>query len=348
MTQAGAAPATGAPKRLSAWLARLGPLAVERPSPSLEVAAAGVGGALVAAGVIAIGGDRWASTGSSAQALVLTAALLAGAMAAMARTPAPLAVAGVSASGLAAPALAFFVTAGGGFPSLRDVAILGGLLVAGLYLLGPWKGHTFHLGVLVAAGWVLGLTFGDFGIDRTTSGFSTIGDTVSGAGAASMVVGVAYLGFGSWLHDEGLRGMATPFLAVAVLALPLGALAVLRDTDDVLQSVVMVVIGGAIALVGGRSRRRGGIWIGIAIAGVGLGALATGITDSDPIAGLLMAAAGAGLVFAAPRVDAIAGQPPSTAPPLTPGSQEPTDGPTTAVRRRRRPPEPPPADPEGP
>ena len=308
-------PGGGAANDLATWLTRLGPLAVHRPPPSIRRALAGVGGALLAAGVVVLGGDRWASSGSSGVGLVLTSGLLVASLIAMRRPPSPVAVAGVAASGLAAPALAFFLTAGGGFPSLREMALLAGILLAGLYVVGPWKGHTFHLSVLAVAGWVVALSFADLSVGRSVfGGFGSLADIVAGAGAASMVIGVAYLGLGSWLHDEGLEGMATPFLAVAALALPLGALAVLRDSADALQGLVALVIGVAVAFVGARCRRQGTTWIGVGLAAFGVMGMASGLADGAAVVAVLVAVAGAGLVVVAPWAAALVGEGDAAAP----------------------------------
>lgn len=310
MTVGGGDRGGGLPAALAARFTHLGPLATARPAPALGQALAGVGGTLVAAGAVLLAGNRWVSTGTSGLAVVLVGTLLVTGVVAIVRAPPPVAVAGVAASGVAAPALSFFVTAGAGFPSLREVALLAGALLAGLYGVGPWRGHTFHLSILVVAGWLVALSFGDFGVEPSLSGgLRTIGQAVSGAGAASMVVGVVYLGLGSWLHDEGLEGMATPFLGVAALALPLGAVVLLRDSAGVLRGVVALTIGAVVALVGARCRRRGTTWLGVALGALGVVALVEGLTDSPVVEAALVAAAGAGLVLLAPTASAVVGQP---------------------------------------
>jgi len=315
LSHASRGPGGGAAANLSVWLTTLGPLAVRRPPPSIGRALAGVGGAVLAVGVVALGGDRWASSGSSGVALVLTGGLLAASLTAMRRPPSPLAVAGVAASGVAAPALAFFLTAGGGLPSLRVVALSAGILVLGLYAVGPWKGHTFHLSVLVVAGWVVALSLGNLGVERPLfGGFASLAGILTGAGAASMVVGVAYLGIGSWLHDEGLEGMATPFLAVAALSLAVGALAVVRDSAGALQGLVALAVGAAVAFVGARCRRRGTTWIGVGLAAFGVVPLASGLSDGAAVTAILVAVSGAGLVALSPWAAAVAGDDDGTGP----------------------------------
>jgi len=285
---------------------------------------------LVAAGVVTLAGQRWASSGSGALAAVVTAAALAAAVAAIVRLPPHLAVAGVGASGVAAPAFAFFVSAGSGVPSVREVAVLAGLLLGGLYTVGPWRGHTFHLTILVVASWVLALSFGNFGIERAFfGGFDTVGDAVSTAGAASMVLGVIYLGFGSWLHDTGLEGTATPFLGVAALALPVGAFAVVRDLPDAVQGVVAVAVGAAVALVGARCRRRGTTWLGLAVAVFGVPVLADALSDRTGVAAVAVVVAGAGLVVLAPLVGALVGEPAPELPAAEPPPPPAGDGPAS-------------------
>lgn len=306
--QPGRGGGNGLSDRLVAWLTTLGPLAVDRPAPSLGQTTAGVGGALVAGAVVVLGGDRWASSGEEALGIVLTVGLLAASVAAMTRTQPPLTTAAVAASGVAAPAAGFFLAAmGDGLPSLREVAVLAGVMLGCLYAVGPWRGHTFHLALLATAAWVLALTLGGLGITQS-GGFSTVGDTITGGGAASMAVGVVYLGLGSWLHDEGLRGVATPFLGVAVLALPIGAFVVVRDTNAVLQGLVLMASGAVIAFVGGRCRRRGLIWIGVGVVALGVVLVPGGVTDSTAAGAVLVTVLGAALVAVAPRLAALVGE----------------------------------------
>lgn len=330
------------PEGLPGWLTRLGPLASRRPPPSLGRAVAAVGGALVAAGAVTVAGERWASSGSNGLAVLLSGAALAGSVAAVVRAPPPVQVAAVAASGIAAPALAFFLSAGGGLPSVRAVALLAGLLLTALYVAGPWRGHTFHLALLVAAGWLFALSLTDLGGDGTVvDGFGTLGDVVTGAGVASMAVGVLYLGAGWWFHAARLEGMATPFLAVGCLALPLGAFVVVRDGGDLAGGMVALAAGAGMALVGGRCRRRGTTWIGVVVATFGVLGVVEGVAPDDIVAAaLLLAAAGAGIVVAAPLVALAVGEagmgepraPAEDGPPPPPERPDPPEPPDWSVR----------------
>lgn len=286
-----------------AWLAELGPLASRRPPVSLGGALAGSGGAVLAVGAVLVAGDRWAGGGGSALALAVTGTVLAAGAAATVLAPRAVRPAGVGAAGISAPAVAFFASAGGGLPALGEVALLAGVLLAGLYLLGPWRGHTFHLAILVAAGWLFALSLGDLGLDAgVVDGLDTVGEVLTGAGITSMALGVAYLAVAVWLHRRGLEGMVTPFLGVACLALPLGALAVVRDTGEAAGGAVAVVVGAGMAVVGWRCARRGTTWTGVGVAAAGVVVAARDVAPGGTAgAGLLIAAAGAGVVLVAWR-----------------------------------------------
>ncbi|HVL92238.1 MAG TPA: hypothetical protein VM264_02745, partial [Acidimicrobiales bacterium] len=204
---------------------RLGHLAEARPAPSPVGAAAALGGALLAGALTAVAFDSWAATGSAALALALTGGVLAAALLALASPaslPRPVVPAAVAASGLAVPAFSFFTAgAGGDFPSLRPVAVLAGLALAALYLVGPSPGHTFHLALLAAAVWLgaVALT-GPAGFLLRTG---TLADALVTAGLVSAAVGGAQLAAGRWLDGAGLAGMATPLLGVGAAAATAGA-----------------------------------------------------------------------------------------------------------------------------
>ncbi|MGH9181112.1 MAG: hypothetical protein ACRDY5_05295, partial [Acidimicrobiales bacterium] len=204
---------------------RLGPSAVERPVPSVPGVAAAAGGALLAGGLALVAYDSWSGGGRSAPSLVLTAAVLATSLLALAGPAGPLSgpvvPAAVAASGVSAPALAFFcVGAGGEFPPLRPAALLAGLALAALYLVGPAPGHSFHLTLLAAAAWLAALAgTGPGGVLLRTG---TLAGAVVDAGVASLLVGLAQLAAGWWLDRAGLVGMAPPLMGVGASAAAFG------------------------------------------------------------------------------------------------------------------------------
>lgn len=273
---------------------------------SLGEALAGAGGALVAGGLIVVAGRAWAEAGSAGGPLAVTATLLASTAVALVWAGPPARAAAVAASGLTAPAAAFFLSALGGTPSQRVTAVVAGAVVAALYLAGPAPGHTFHLAVLVAAGWAFALSLGDAG-SILSGGFGTVADLVAGAGVASMVAGASYLAAGAWLHARGLEGMATPFLGVGAPALALGSVAAVQE--ELPAAAALVVVGIAVAAVGGWCRRRGTTWTGVALLAAGAALAGTAVDDGRvEVAALVAVVAGVVLVALAPRAAAAVGE----------------------------------------
>jgi len=127
--------------------------------PSLDTGLAGIGGALAALAVVVVAAERWSKSGSTGASVAMTAVVLGLGMAGLARAAGPqeFRAAGAGAAGIAAPALAFYQVASGGSPSVRTFAFLAGVLLASLYLTGPWRGHPFHLSILAVAGWLFGM-----------------------------------------------------------------------------------------------------------------------------------------------------------------------------------------------
>ncbi|MEO6121028.1 MAG: hypothetical protein ABIW46_00395, partial [Acidimicrobiales bacterium] len=128
---------------------------------------AALGGALVAGALAVVAYDSWSAGASGVVPLVLTGAVLATSLLALAwagSVTGAVVPAAVASSGVIVPAVAFF-TAGfhGEFPSLRSVALLGGLALAALYLVGPAPGHNFHLALLAGAGWLAAVAWSGSG-----------------------------------------------------------------------------------------------------------------------------------------------------------------------------------------
>lgn len=287
----------------------LGVAARRRPGPSLATGLAGAGGALVALGVVVLAGERWADTRRPGLSVLLAAAVVAAGLVGMMQPANHLRAAAAAAAGLAAPGLAFFLVAGDGVPSFRQFAVVSGVMLAAMYLVGPWRGHTFHLAILAVAGWLAAVALVDIspwsGLPRGDA-FRSLSSVVTDAGAVSMVVGVVYLLAGWWLDREDLKGMATPLLGVGSAALLLGALVVGQSEGDVAGGVLAVASGAALCAVGAVTSRRGTTWAGLVAVALGVIALvdAAAGDESVVLGSVLLAAAGAALVGLAPRVGA--------------------------------------------
>ncbi|MGH9164060.1 MAG: hypothetical protein ACRDZW_00915, partial [Acidimicrobiales bacterium] len=220
----------------------------------------------------------------------------------------PVGAAAAAASGLVAPAVWFFVLAGDGVPSLETVAVLGGVTLAVLYLIGPTPGHGFHLATLAVSAWVLALALavGGIGGDALFGGAAeTLADSVTSAGVASIVLGLALLAVGWWLDRCRLAGAATPLLGVGTVATVAGLVLALRDAVPLLAAPVVLLGAAAVVAAGRPGCRRGQLWAGEVLAG------AAGVVATDGlVAGrgvvtraVVVAALGAVLVAAAALVE---------------------------------------------
>jgi hypothetical protein len=289
------APVETLPERLRA---HLGPRAVKRPVPDLHEG-------LVAFGTVGFAIDRFGDSGSNGLGLLFSAGLLAVSLAVLARGPIAYQPAAVAASTVAVPALAFFLVASDRKPSVSLAAFIAAGVLAALYFVGPSRGHTTHLSVLVVAGWIaaVAVTQSSFTFDPELGSSTSPASLISDIGGISLVVGLSYLLAGWWLDRTHLRGMATPFLGVGAVALPAGAYAFVSDGSQLAGALLGLAAGAAVAIVGAHSRRRGTLWIGLVLVGIAVSALVDAITSDDNeiavVALVLLVVAGGALAWGA-------------------------------------------------
>ncbi len=282
---------------MTALFGTVGPRARQRASPRMGITLAGVGCALAVAGVLAVGADGLAGTsrgGDGSRAPGVGLSLLttaAGYIVAVVTRRGPLATAGGVAGALGTPALVFFLTFTGNRGPNLDAVLLVSTIVWGItYLAGPVKGRPFHLGLALAGLWlfiveqfepVLGFGF----VFRVLvlpieSAFGSAPDYTV-AGTLSLGFGVGYLAF-AWLLDrDGHAGAATPFVAVGLVALFTGVVAVSPDLEVAGTGVLLVVIGLTLAADGARAGRRATTWSGGGAVLLGLAVVILDITDAD-------------------------------------------------------------------
>ncbi len=263
-------------------------------------AIAALGGALLAGGMSVVAYDTWAGGGAAAIPPLLTAAVLATSLLALAPSPSfgtALVPAAVAASGLIAPALAFFVlSTGGEFPSLRAVALLGGLVLGALYLAGPAPGHGFHLAVLAAAAWLAAVAVA--GPGGSLLGRGTLADALVTAGVVSLVVGLAELAAAWWLDRAGLAGMATPLLGVGSAAAVVGASVVWQESGALAGAALLALAAAAQMGAARPAGRRGPLWAAAATAGAGAVALADAVVAGGGVAARALVVALVGVILA--------------------------------------------------
>lgn len=270
---------------------RLGLRGTSRAAPRFGVAVGAAGAALAVVGGIVVGGDRLVQGGSDGSpdavpGTLMTLVLVAGgyALLAVARRDAPRA-AGATASMLALPALLFFLTFDTGHapPFSVDAILLVPTLLWGLaYVVGPSTGRPVYLGAALIGVWL-------FVIEQVESVFSApffflspIGSPFFAGGSfdrapdpttvgvLSFLFGAGYLVVAGMLDNRGLRGAATPFVFVGIVAIANGLGGMADDLEVAGVGVLTAATGVALALYFPVVARRGATWIGG--FGVALGA----------------------------------------------------------------------------
>ena len=152
----------------------------------------------------------------------------------------------------------------------------------------------------------------DDGVSSITPSFPTPGEN-DAAAYVSLAVGVVLLLAAYWLDRTGWAGTATGFISVGNLAFVIGVAGVLASFDGVVApSLVVVVAGFAMTIVGAGSGRRFTAWLGAVGMAVGLIALIVDLfnpTTENP-GGFGIAAIGVGVVIvgAVARLHAVRGE----------------------------------------
>ncbi|MFZ6004003.1 MAG: hypothetical protein ACOYXM_08730 [Actinomycetota bacterium] len=118
-------------------------------------------------------------------------------------------------------------------------------------------------------------------------------------GVLSLALGVGYLVVCRWLDRRGHHGAGTPFAFAALPTLYTGIAAMADDLEQAGTGLLLVVVGGALALHGASVGRRITAWVGGAAAASGTAEFLSDMTDDATIAGMLFMAAGLALVAAA-------------------------------------------------
>lgn len=302
-----------------------GPDAHERPQPRLSLALAGAGGAVVAAGLVAliVGDEGGRGEGVVAGLLVLAIAL--GVRLAARRAPE------VMSAGLGAGAVGMVVTVGAAMADV-DAATWPALVLAavfgGAWLLPGFQGRPLMLG-MAAAFAVIFLVAATAQItddsisaeecDRiyNEQGFegmpeACFGDVSSGDPVSALIEGdttpegiVAVLcGAGLMigvlvLDRRGLRGTATPLIPAGIVSTWAGLGAMVSDLGETGGPALVVMSGLLIGAVGNAGQRRATTWWGAIITVAGTIAFVISVTEPDGAAALGGALLIAGLVLIA-------------------------------------------------
>jgi hypothetical protein len=276
----------------------------DRPMLSPSGALCAGAGALVALAAFVAAFD---GSGDFKQAIAVTLEVLVIAVAYVVvfRYPKPFASSAIAAASIAVPFL---------FGSLLEDRLDDGKLTAfALLTTGAWAAMFFLPGMR-GRPWLQGLAL--YGVVVTmmivTTGTSSpfvdadeVGiDLVTEPSALALFLGAGYLVIGAVLDRQARRGVATPFVAVGILAAVTGAVGVALDLSDLGGIFLFGAVGVTVFVVGAIGDRRASTWLGVAgitLAGI---ALVAQIVDDDnpegPVVALL-------LVLVAAAMTAVAG-----------------------------------------
>lgn len=310
---------------------RLGWRAERRPEPGFgHVLAAGGGAFAVFATValiIEIGGDDLTAPGA-----LLSLALGAAAFVLAVKVDTgPVRSAAMAVIVLCVPLVWFFAFYGDGDTSGSTAGVY--LLIVATYLVlyvVAWtRGRAILLGLalLFLFGWITAEIQGDSTLvpfqttveGQTDTPFPATDPTfddsspfdepdTTGSSIAALLLGGAALGAGAALDRRGLRGTATPFIAVGALYAIFGATALGSEGSVIAGGLLAALAGAAVGLVGGvGEHRRGSTWIGVLTVVGGLAAVIGDLADSMLGFAGLAALVAAGLcaigLAVAPRLD---------------------------------------------
>jgi hypothetical protein len=332
------------------FLDATGPDSRERPRPNLRAAVAGLGGAVLAIGVllVALGDDP-----SRGQVIAVSLALIAAAWAI--RMFVKLAEVQAAAVGMVVVAIPVFATSA--TVSDGTTGFWTGLLLAALFLAAwafpSFKSRNLLLGLgalaLVAAFGSLTspdgsdiercdqyLEEGDFESfdsecqDVYNDGFSEaffpppFNNSAGDEGTIYLVGGALYLGLTWWLDRRGLRGTGTAFSAAGLVSTIVGTGMLAGEFGDNWAPIFVLIVGLVVCLVGSHGERRATTWWGAvltAIATVWFVAVQWEPDSSVAFGGVLLVAGVALVVIpfgAAPLQAALQARRPANAPPGPP------------------------------
>lgn len=287
-------PSTG-PLRGIAFLDSMGDATLERRTPSLRTAVAGLGGAAIAAGVLAAMAGNDPSRGK----LIVTAIVLLVAAVALRILVGleELKAAALGMAMVAIPALALAATVSdnrGGF--------LTGLVLAVVFV-GVWLAPGFRGNNMLLAAALLSLlaAFGsisstadsqlekcqqyvnegnfdafqqdcqDLSTDTSSNILpATITDSLGDQGVIYLAGAALFLG-ATWVLDRrGYRGTGTAFAAAGLVASLTGAALLAGKFNSTLGPVFVTLVGALVCLVGSHGARRATTWWGAALVAGGI------------------------------------------------------------------------------
>jgi hypothetical protein len=289
-----------------ALLDRMAPDSRRRPDPEAGTALAGIGGVVLAVGLLTLIGD--AGTEGSARgrlaifSIIVLGVALAGRLLVTAQKDVRAAAVGAGAVGLAGVITS--ITWSNADKGWAYLLLALAFIVA--WALPGFFGRSLFLGVgalsIVAA---LG--------QATSSSGSRLGNDigagryVGGQGAVFLVAAIALLGLVFVLDRKGYHGTATALIIPALISTGVGITDVVSKTGQTGGALLVILAGVVLALVGGYGERRATTWLGAAVAGVGVIAFFVAVMKPDSASSLstMLLISGAVLVLVPIVVEAV-------------------------------------------
>ena len=275
------------------FLDSVGPDSRERPLPSLRAAVAGLGGAVLAGGVLALalGDDP-----SRGKVIAISAVLVAAAWALrMFVKVAQVQAAAVGVVAVSIPTFATSVTVSDGTGGFWTSFLIAGLFIAA-WAFPSFKSRNLLLGLgalaLVSAFGSLTSTDGgdfercnqyledgdfeafdeecdDVAYEESNSILPTpFTDNVGDEGTIYLVGGALYLGLTWWLDRRGHRGTATAFSAAGLVSTLVGTSMLATEFGEDWAPIFVLLVGLVVCLVGSHGGRRATTWWGAVLTAI--------------------------------------------------------------------------------
>ncbi len=280
--------------RVAKFLDATGPDSLERPLPSLRAAVAGLGGAVLAGGLLAATLGDGPSRG---QQIAISIAVLAAAWAL--RTFVKVDEVRAAAVGMAVvsiPASVAAVTGNDGTSGFWSLLALATVFIAAWALPGfKSRSLLLALGALALVGAFGSLTSndtsaadrcnqyldaGDFdsfdaecqdvdpGDESSNLLPSAFTDNVGDEGTIYLIGGALYLGLTWWLDRRGHRGTATAFAGAGLVSTLVGTILLAGEFEGSSAPVFVLAVGLVVAFVGSHGARRATTWWGAVLTAI--------------------------------------------------------------------------------
>lgn len=303
---------------VSSFLASIADTARERPEPRLEQALGGLGGAIAAVGVVSLLPESTLNEGFAPLVIIVLGLLFAvGVAAQLLLSPKALALraAGVGAGIVGAIGIAVGMTEsqidrGSVVVTLLLLALIG----ASAWVLPGFRGRPTMLGLATfSTMFFVAAVIAESAVDRFSSGSVLFSDplreverTFAEAGWVLLVASAAYLTVALVLDRRGFRGIATAFVAPALVSTPTAIWLILSSdttgssTPSAGVVLLIIVVGVLVCIVGSAGGRRATTWFGALICSSGSLALVGLLVDdgSTQSFGAALVVCGAALTLA--------------------------------------------------